>query len=243
MKKLIFVLWIAAFPVRGMAQSDSVDVNAVVLLDRMSEVIGEMASCSFGLQTSVDKPHPTLGLLKEYATHQVHAVGPDKLHVQTKGANSNHSYWYNGDILMYYSLTYNHYGFIETPDNILETIEFVHSGFGIEFPAADFFYPTFADDLLEHSDYVKYLGLVNIDGVECHHIAANGPEQTVQLWISNDTFTLPLRYVVIQKTGEQPLHFEGVFSEWRVNPDLPQAIFDFTAPQSARRISLVPRNK
>jgi hypothetical protein len=241
MKKLLFFLGVIAATTPTIAQTDSVDVQAVVLLDRMSDIIGEMASCSFGLQTSVDKVHPTLGLVKEYSTHQVHAVGPDKLHVQTKSPSNSYAYWYNGDILMYYSLTYNHYGFIETPENINETIEFVNDGFGLEFPAADFFYPTFTDDLLEHSDYVKYLGLVNIDGVECHHIAAKGPEQSVQLWLSNDTFMLPVRYVIIHKSGDHSIHFEGVFNDWKVNPDLPNAIFDFTAPQSARRISLVPK--
>lgn len=241
MKKLLFAFSVLVISMRATAQSDSVDVHAVVLLDRMSDVIGEMVSCSFGLHSSVDKVHPTLGLIKEYGTHQVHAVGPDKLHVQTKSSGGNHGYWYNGNILMYYSLSYNHYGFIETPDNILETIEFVNQGFGIDFPAADFFYPTFTDDLLEHSDYVKYLGLVNIDGVECHHIAAKGPEQSVQLWLSNDTFMLPVRYVIIHKSGDHSIHFEGVFDDWKVNPDLPNAIFDFTAPQSARRISLVQK--
>lgn len=241
MKKIFLFLILFNVLRPAISKTDSVDVYAVVLLDRMSDVIGELSSCSFNLKTSVDKIDPTLGLIKEYALHHVHAVGPDKLHVQTKGAKNNHAYWYNGDILMYYSVAYNHYGFIETPDNLIEAIEYINEVYDIEIPAADFFYPTFTDDILEHSDHVKYMGKVTIDGVECHHILAQGPEQHVQLWINSDTFTLPARYVVLKKSGEHTIQFEGIFSDWVINPDLPNSIFDFTAPESARRISFVPK--
>lgn len=226
---------------RVSAQGDStIDNTAVVLLDRMTALIGQLSSCSFKLTTSADKLMPDLGPVKEDQSHQIHFAGPDKMHIQTKGSN-NHSYWYNGDILMYYSLTYNHYGFIETHDNIIETIDMVNLDYGIDFPGADFFYPTFTDDLLENSESVVYMGLVTIDGVECHHILAVGPEQNVQLWLTNDTFTLPYRFVLLDKSDDHSLQYEGVFSDWVINPTLPDAIFDFVAPQSAKRLSIVPK--
>jgi hypothetical protein len=168
-------------------------------------------------------------------------VGPDKMHIQTKGAKGNHGYWYNGDLLMYYSLTHNHYGFIDTPENIIETIDMVNADYGIDFPAADFFYPTFTDDLLENSETVAYLGLVSVNGQECHHILASGPDQHIQLWLKNDTFTLPLRFLILEKSGDFPLQYEAVFSEWIINPNLPDAIFDFVVPDTAKRLSIIPK--
>lgn len=229
------------YPIRAQ-EASTIDNKAVVLLDRMSDLIGQLSSCSFKLDASSDKVIPQVGPVREYLTHQVHVVGPDKMHIQTKGAN-NHAYWYNGDILMYYSMTYNHYGFIETHENIIETIEMVNADYGIDFPGADFFYPTFTDDLLENSETVTYLGLVHIDGVESHHIVAIGPEQNVQLWLSNDTFTLPLRYVLLDKSEGHSLQYEGVFSDWVINPNLPDAIFDFVVPEDAKRLSIVPKTK
>lgn len=223
------------------AQGDStIDNNAVILLDRMTALIGQLNSCSFKLTTAADKLMPGLGPVKEHQSHQVHFAGPDKMHVQTKGPK-NHGYWYNGDILMYYSLTYNHYGFIETPDNIIETIDMINADYGIDFPGTDFFYPTFTDDLLENSTSVTYLGLVTFEDAEYHHIVAVGPEQNVQLWLTNDTFTLPYRFVFLEKSGEHSLQYEGVFSDWVINPNLPDAIFDFVVPESAKRLSIVPK--
>ncbi|MFD2201338.1 DUF2092 domain-containing protein [Shivajiella indica] len=224
-------------------ESSHFDNRAVVLLDRMSEVIGELNSCSFKLNASSDKVLPEVGLVKEFFKHQIQFVGPDKMHIQTNAPTNNHFYWYNGDIMMYYSLTYNHYGFIETPDNIIETIDMVNAEYGVDFPAADFFYPTFTDDLIDHSDTIHYLGLVNVDGVDCHHIIAVGPEQHLQLWLRNDTFTLPHRFVILEKSENYTLQYEGIFSEWMINPYLPESIFDFVVPESAKRLTIVPKSK
>ena len=242
-KKISILFCILSFviidPIRAQ-EASTIDNKAVILLDRMSDLIGQLNSCSFKLNTSGDKLMPQVGPVKEHLSHQVHIVGPDKMHIQTKGAN-HHAYWYNGDILMYFSQTYNHYGFIDAHENIVETIDLINADYGIDFPGGDFFYPTFTDDLLENSETVAYLGLVNIDGVESHHIVAVGPEQNVQLWLSNDTFTLPLRFVFLDKSEGHSMQYEGVFSDWVINPNLPDALFDFVVPESAKRLIIVPK--
>lgn len=219
-----------------------IDHGALVLLDRMTAVIGELNSCSFKLLVSADKVVPELGVVKEYFSHQVHFAGPDKMHIQTVGPVHQEAYWYHTDILMYYSSTYNHYGFIATPGTIIETIDMVNAQYDIDFPAADFFYPSFTDDLLDHSEVISYRGIVSLDGLSCHHIVASGPEQSVQVWLSNDTFTLPQRFVVLDKTDAALPQYEGIFSDWHINPLLPEAIFDFVVPENAKRLSLVPKH-
>lgn len=241
MKKTKLILLLVLVCSQSFGQQHQIDPNAITLLDRMSGIIGELNSCSFQINTSVDQLDPQNGLIREFFNHEVYMVGPDKMQIQTNGPKGNHGYWYNGDILMYYSLTYNHYSFIDTPDNIIETIDMVNADYGIDFPAADFFYPTFTDDLIDHSEIITYRGLVTVDGQECHHIVASGAEQHIQLWLKNDAFTLPLRIVIIEKSEGFSLQYEGVFSDWVINPNLPDAIFDFVVPETAKRLTIVPK--
>ncbi|WP_194776210.1 DUF2092 domain-containing protein [Pararhodonellum marinum] len=242
MKKSLFFVpfWLLAFC--GFSQEKALDSRAVIVLDRMSEVIGDLTSCSFELKTTVDQPHDSVGVIREFFSHDVFFTGPDKMHVVTKGPQETHAYWYNGDIVMYYSFTYNRYGFIDAPDNILETIDFVNNEYGVDFPASDFFYPTFTDDLLENSDRVDYIGRVNVDGKECHHIVAKSEDSHIQIWISNDTFVLPMRYVISKNQNGKVMDFEGVFSNWKLNPNLPNAIYDFVVPESARILTILPKS-
>lgn len=220
----------------------SFDPKAIAVLDRMSEVIGELNSCSFQLKTAEDIPHDKAGYIRQYSNHDVYLVGPDKMHIYSKRPKENNAYWYNGDIMMYYSFTYNHYGFIETPDNIRETIDMVHYEYGVDFPAADFLYPTFTDDLMESSDYIEYIGLAEVDGVECHYIVSKGPTLQVHLWISNDGYELPMRYTINEIKNGEKMQFEGIFSNWYINPDLSDALFDFVVPESARRLNIVSKS-
>jgi hypothetical protein len=242
MKKIWVLIIATSLAFVANAQDSTLDARAVVLLDRMSEVIGGLGSCSFQLKTGNDISDPVKGIIRHYAVHDVHLVGPDKMHIHTKGPIEEVRYWYNSDLLMYYSFTANTYGFIETPDNIIETIDMVNADYGVDFPAADFFYPTFTDDLLNHSESVFYLGLVQYEGKSYHHIVAKGVDKHIQIWIHNDTFALPAKYVIHEKKDGETLQFEGIFSNWNLNPNLPDAIFDFEAPENARRLNIVSKS-
>jgi hypothetical protein len=241
MKKNILCVLFSCFGFIGHAQDSTYDARAIEIIDRMSETIGELSSCSFQLKSSEDKPHQRAGYLREFTTHDVYLAGPDKMHILSKKPKNKYAYWYNGDLMMYYSFTFNHYGFFETPDNIRETIELVNAEYEVDFPAADFFYPTFTDDLLENSDYIGYEGLTEVDGQECYYIVAKGSSKLVQLWISSGSFTLPVRYT-IQDAKNEKLQFEGIFSNWQINPNLPDALFDFTVPADARRLEIIPKS-
>lgn len=236
------MLFLYGILAQGIAQESQVDPSAVILLDRMSEIIGDLNSCSFTVHTSNESFSSGEGFIKSFNKHEVYMAGPDKMHVLNEGSNGKTGYWYNGDLLLYYAVNTNQYGFIETPNTIIETIDFVSQEYELEFPAADFFYPGFTDDLLETHERVSYKGLVKLNGVEAHHIVAFGKESNVQIWISNDTFTLPLRYLIHDLTTDKPLQFEGVFSNWSLNPILPDAMFDFVVPQNASRISILSKS-
>ncbi|WP_113925355.1 DUF2092 domain-containing protein [Cognataquiflexum aquatile] len=242
MQKIGYFMVAFFLVVGAKAQDSTMDARAVVLLDRMSEVIGDLKSCSFQLKTGIDVNDPGKGILRQYSVHDVHMVGPDKMHIHSKGPKEELGYWYNTDMLMYYSFTANTYGFIETPDNILETIDMVNADYGVDFPAGDFFYPSFTDDLIESSESIYYIGLVHFDGRDYHHIVAKGTDKHIQIWIHNDTFALPGRYVIHEKKDGETLQFEGTFSNWKLNPDLPVAIFDFVAPENARRLNIVSKS-
>jgi hypothetical protein len=243
MKKLLFGLFWSALSFGVFGQEVKIDSTAVLLLDRMSDVIGDLGSCSFQLNTSYDTPDPDYGLIKQFSTNEVYLVGPDKMLVNSTGDKGHRQFWYNGRQLFYYSYNENNYAVLETPPTILQTIDTVNKNFGIEFPAADFFYPTFTDDLIKNSDQITYLGQTQIMSKSCFHILANSKETSIQIWISNDAFNLPLRYAIIYRNLDGNPQYEATFSDWKINPDLPAAMFNFFPPPGARKIRLISKSE
>ena len=167
-------------------------------------------------------------------------VGPDKMLIKVNGNNGNRGFWYNGTSVTYYSFSENNYAKIEAPTDIISTIDTVSINYDLEIPAADFFYPSFTDDVIESFDTIKYLGEKMIGKDACFHLKTTNNEMEVQYWISNDAYNLPKKYLIIYK-NKNNMQYEGTFSNWEINPDIPDAVFEFTPPPKAREIQILAK--
>jgi hypothetical protein len=240
MKKYLILIFALAISLVTLAQEPRVDTVAVMILDRMSDVIGDLNSCRFTLNRSFDIQDPDLGTVTHSGTDEVYMKGPDKMLVHSAGEKGHIGFYYSSDLFTIYSFDENNYATIEAPSTILATIDSVHKAYGIEFPAADFFYPTFTDDILERFGTIAYLGRKVVNNKECFHLLASNKELIVQFWISNDAYNLPEKFIIIYKSKEN-IRYEASFCNWELNPDIPDAVFNFLPPPMAARISILAR--
>ena len=63
----------------------------------------------------------------------------------------------------------------------------------------------------------------------------------VQIWISNSTGMLPKKLLIINKS-EKNLQIESTFSDWVLNPNIPESVFDFLPPPNAKLISILAKS-
>ena len=222
------------------AQTRRIDTVAVSILDRMAAVIGDLGSCSFTVRSNYDVVSKELGPVKHSDEEEVFLKGPNKMLIKSEGDRGSRDLYFDGKKLSYYSLDKNQYGQVDASLSLVEMIDTVNKLYGIEFPAADFLYPSFVDDILADSKELVYLGLTKVDGKDCYHIAGRGIDKTFQFWISADAFSLPLKMVLVYTNKEMNPQYEAVLSNWQVNPALPDVIFGFTAPHKARHVRMMP---
>lgn len=245
-KTLSFFVLALLFAGRSSAQAKTqprirrIDTVAVAILDKMSAVIGDLSSCSVTIKSNYDITSKELGLIKHSDEQQLFLHGSSKMLVKSDGDRGSRDFYFDGTRLSYYSLDKNQYGQIDAPLSLVEMIDTVNKLYGIEFPAADFLYPSFVDDILADSKELVYLGLTKVDGKECYHIAGKASDKTFQFWISDDAYTLPLKMVIVYTSEELNPQYEAVLTDWQVNPNLPDALFTFTVPHKAQRVKLVP---
>lgn len=223
------------------AQTKKVDSIAVRILDRMSDVVGELSSVGFTLKTRVDEQNQDLGLVTNFTTNQVYFNGPSQMLIRADGTKGNQGYWYNGQQLAYYSFNENNYVIIETPETTIEMIAEVNDRYGVDFPAADFFNPTFTDDVLQNFDEVRFAGLQKIEGKDSFYIIVRRKDMSVQLWLANDAYMLPIKMIIMYLSSSEPKQYEATFSDWEINPFLPEVMFNFQPPPLAKEILIKPR--
>ena len=239
--KKIFLVFLLTIPTRLFAQQSIYDTTAISLLDRMGSVIGDIQSCSFTLNTSSDVIDIELGLIKHFTLNKVYLVGPDKMLVDSRGEKGHRGLWYNGEQLVFYSYSENNYAVIDAPPTIISTIDTVNKTYGIDFPAADFFYPTFTLDLIDNNDEIILVGKSTINNTECFHIVARNNYMSTQIWISDDALFLPVKMVVVDYNEMPNAQYEATFSNWKINSEYPDAMFDFTPPPSANKVRLLSK--
>jgi len=242
MKKnfLLFSLLLISF--FGYAQEvKDIDSTAIFILDKMSSVIGSLEVVSFDIKTSTDKFDNNKDIVKHYTESTVLFSGPNKLRIRTEGTKGRSGFYYDGSYLSYYNFDENNYITLEAPESTLEMIDQMHADYDFQFPAADFLYPTFTDDMMEQFTSIKFLGKKTIDDEECYHIMATNKDLNVQIWVSNKTFLLPKRFVIIYK-NKSNIQIESTFNNWLLNPNIPDAVFDFLAPPKARLISILKKS-
>ncbi len=237
---LFLLVLLYALPVNGQPDK-TIDPVAVIVLDKMTSIIGELESCSFELETANDRKNHYHEYERVLSTHKIRFSGPNKLSVRSEGDGGDKGYWYDGNHLTFYSFDENNYVTIEAPNNTIATIDVLNDQFGFKLPAADFFYPTLTDDILDQFDNLYYLGLKEVDGEECLHIMAANEKESYQFWIKNDATYLPKKYIFKEKNNEGR-QFEGTFNNWQVNPIIPTGIFDFLPPMNSRLISILEKS-
>lgn len=226
----------------GFAQTTkNIDPVAISLIDKMGSVIGGLEACSFDLNVSHDSQNLNGLWERNFDSNEVFFRGPDRMAIHSTGDKGNMGYWYNGARLTWFSFDENNYVTIPAPETIIKTIDSVNSVFGMRFPAADLFYPSFGDDLLEEFDTIVYNGIKKVQGVDCYHIIAENNSMNFQLWVENGAFYLPRKFMIFRK-GSDPELTEGTFENWDTNPSLPDEIFEFTPPANSNLISIMPKN-
>ena len=218
--------------------SKEFDTRAIAELDKLSETISSLNSCSYTL--NVYKSIIENDTLKELKNieNDTYIVAPNKMYIYSNGIDSEKSYWYNGKQLAYYSFDKNVYATTEATGNIIEAIDFIHNKFDIDFPAADFFYPSLTDDIMENYNTVYY-SEEDINGVKCFAIQASNDDETLNIWIEKET-SLPYKMEISNNKTNKV--YECVFSNWRINPKIGDEIFNFQPPSNSTQIQLKTKN-
>ena len=232
MKKLTIYMIVLAFLIISCNTSTvkdgkKYDTSAVQNLDSLSKTIGELNSCSFTINTFISTSNGE----ERHHEHDIYLQGPDKLHIYSNGQTGRKSFWYNGEQFSYFSYDNHAYDIIDAPDNTIATIDFVHDNYGIDFPAADFFYPTFTDDILENYSQVLLTDDEVIDNISYTVIEALNESETVHIWIDKST-QLPYK-LIIENESIADKYYEAVLSNWKINPKLPDLLFEFKPPTNS----------
>ncbi|HMS65306.1 MAG TPA: DUF2092 domain-containing protein [Ignavibacteria bacterium] len=244
MKNLKLSVFIPFFAVIIFLRSQEIysqyDSTALSVINKMSGTISDMQSCSFKLQTNYDVFDYDLGNIKHSENAEVYMKGSNKFKVEKRGDKGHKEILYDGWNLVFYSFHNNQYAVQPAPATSMETIEEFSLKYGIEFPGADVFYPNLSQDITSSSQKLSNLGKTKVTNIECYHLAWKTDKMTIQLWIADDANSLPVKLSIVYNDEQGSPQYEAIFSDWNINPELADSMFDFTVPPKAMKVKFSP---
>lgn len=214
--------------------------EAVQALDLLTENMGEMNSCSFTLTTSEETLEEGNWISTNKET-DAYINGADQMYFYSVGDNSRRGVWINEGELSLFLFDENQFETRTVPKNLLRTIDSINENFKFHFPAADFFYPSLTDDLIDFADSLFINEDKTANGIAYKEIFAKTDEKEIFIWIDSET-NLP-KQLEIYNFGADGMKksYVGSFSNWVEDPKLPSKLFEFSPPENAVASEILKR--
>jgi hypothetical protein len=223
-------------PQAAPARPRRVDPRADEILKKMGELLAGTKQLALEAEESFDEVYEQAPRVQLTNVRRIAVERPGRFAADATGDTLNRAAWYDGRTLSVLNKEQNLYLSVEMPNTIDAVLDKVAEDYGIVVPLSDLLYSDPYATLMEGVLYGDYLGLHQVAGVLCHHLAFSQDEIDWQLWIDAGDKPLP-RKLVITYLGEAGApQYTAVIKRWSLEPKFPEGLFRFETPEGAKRI-------
>lgn len=229
----------------------NVEPKADEILRQMGEYLGSVEQFTFHAEGSIDQVLDTGQKLMYTASIDAAVRRPDGFQVDVNSDLAQLRFWYDGKNFTLFGKNANFYAVAEAPPEINAALEDIGTRFGATPPLSDFALSDPYAGLIGNVQSGYYVGLHEVHGVKCHHLAFTQEDIDWQIWIEDGRMLVPRMLVITYKQVEGSPQYVAVLSNWNLSPRLPDSLFTFSVPEGAEQIEfllkdlpiVIPKNK
>ena len=225
------------------ARTPVVGSQAATLLRKMSEYINSLGQFTFHVENTFDEVLSSNHKIQFGSTASVFVRRPDRYRADITGDFNNQKIFYDGKKVTLLDTDLNYYATLDAPQNIDAALNQVLESFSLKPPLSDLLYNNTYDILMKDVKCGFHVGLHEIRGTECHHLAFRQHDIDWQIWVDNGNAPLPRKIIITQKNIAGAPQFTGLLSDWNVSSRFQDGFFSFSAPDNAQKIEFLPVDK
>ena len=219
------------------AGTPAIDPEADALLKRMSDYLAGLRSFAAEVRI-LDQQMLNDGFkLTFYRQGGIEVQNPDRFHLSRTGMLRDQEAFFDGKRLVFHGRRLKAYVTVEVKGDIDTALDTAVDVFGAELPARDLFGKNAYAALMEPVTQAAYIGRVPMEGAVCHQLAFRTDEVDWQIWIRDGDQPVPCRYSITSKWITGAPQYRVAFTNWRINPQLPEATFEFTPAAGEHAVS------
>jgi hypothetical protein len=230
----VFAVEAAADATNADTESRTISPEAKAVLDNMTAFMSTLNTFSVDGQSTRDEV-VDFGFKLQHNEHvTLTAQFPNKLKSEISGGVRDRTFVYDGAKLVMYSPDDAAYSRVDAPDTINKLLDRL-LGAGIEMPMIDVLFEASKDDLTEGVTGGVLVGVSNVDGTDCDHLAFRQPMIDWQLWVARGDKPLPRKVVITTRYDVGEPQYQ-VIMRWNLQPKIDASTFVFTPPKDTHEI-------
>jgi hypothetical protein len=137
----------------------------------------------------------------------------------------------------------NLYAQAPAPPTVEETLDALHDMFNVTIPLADLAVDDVYDALNTQVRTGAYVGLHEVRGVKCHHVAYSNDTIDWQIWIQESGDPVPRKIEITYKNEPGDPRYTAFLDDWNLDDKTPDSEFDFKPPEGSRKIAMLERKQ
>ena len=225
---------------RGTSIQKEPTPTADLVLRQMSDKLAHATQLTFKIkrefQTNANEGE--LDEVKSSIDVAIHR--PDKLMARSQGAEQARGIYSDGKNFSVVDQKMKLYATVPANGgDIDDLVARIEARYGFTPPLVEFMlndpYKKFSTQIQNSS----YKGTEVIDGVQCHHVAAQGEFADAELWVGM-TDQLPRRLVAIFKQREGAPRLTADFFDWNLSAAIEDKVFSFVPAADDEKIEMLP---
>ena len=237
---LMFLALSTVIPQETRAEAQAVDPAATKILKQMTDYLGSLKQFSVQTQNTLEDLLVSGHRVDLDVSAKVTISRPNKIRSERKGDLVDQVFYYDGKSLTLYNPSYNVYATESAPDTFEGLFKFMYESLGFSVPVSDLVYSDSFPLLMQDVNMAAVVGKTVINGVVCDHLLFSRPGVDFQVWVSEGSEPLPLKYVVTDTANVGHLSISTLMSDWNVDPAVKDSQFTFVPPQGAQAINFMP---
>lgn len=228
----------AAAPVQA-APPPTIDPHADQLLSRMCDGLGASDAFSFHAEVLFDKVLPHT-VKVQYAGEMNFALQrPDELVVDYHSDLGGKQLWYQNDTLTIFDDPHQMYASMKVPTTIDTMLDQVVQSHHLTLPLSNLAYSDPCMRVRKQIIFGTYVGVNDVNGVDCDHLAFSSRDIDLQLWLDRSGKPVPRKIVINYRTEPGAPEYIAVLSDWKFPKQISDSHFQPQLPKEAKRIEFL----
>jgi hypothetical protein len=216
-----------------------IDPQVREVLNRACAVLSPARTVTYHAEITFDSVLPSHVKLQYSVAMDAAIKQPNRLAISYQSDLGAKAIWYNGTTLTVLDPAHRAYVTVPAPHTtdamLVEAAQ--HKNLSIPLEGFDFDNP--CKQVIPQIKRGKYVGVNDVGGIDCDHLAFIQPQADWQLWVDHGKPALPRKVVITYKNLPAEPQWAAVFSKWRFNRPLPGSLFEPKIPKGAIKTTFI----